>query len=294
MTQILRHKKKIITVSIIGIILLGTIGSIIALKSANVRTADTDATLAKSKELLFSDEFDGPKLDTTKWQTCYDNYSAQFDGCTNYGNWESEWYKSSQVNILQGNLVLTADKQLIAADNKFGTTQDYEYVSGMVSTGSVNKVDPAKWQNTYGYYEARMLVPDGQAIWPAFWLLPTDHDWPPEIDIMETVGQKPNELINTYFWKGGKNEPVKDSSVYTHSENLSDNWHTYAVDWQPGSIKWYLDDKLVKTAVSGQVSSKPMHIILNLAVGGMLPGEPDDTTPKKSIMLVDYVRVYKN
>lgn len=248
---------------------------------------------ATNPDLLFHDEFDGPKLDAQKWVTCYNNYNARYDGCTNHGNWESEWYRASQVQVDDGVLMLSAKKQAMEGDNAYGNTQTYPYISGMISSGSLAKKSQPKWGATYGYYEARMLVPYGQAVWPAFWLLPTDDSWPPEIDVMETIGQRPNQMLNTFFWKDTNGKAAKDSGEYTYSESLSNNWHVYAVNWQPGMLEWYLDGKLVRRVHSKQVPSQQMHLLLNLAVGGTLPGQPDKTTPDNVQMLVDYVRVYR-
>lgn len=256
----------------------------------NFRSAPNNSA---NPELLFADEFSGTSLNSDNWVTCYNNFNSKYNGCSNHGNWESEWYKTSQVKVNEGYLTLAAKKQTVRGDNQLGYEQDYPYISGMVSSGSLDKVTPPKWSSTYGYYEARIMSPFGQGIWPAFWLLPIDASWPPEIDIMEVVGDKPNELINTYFWKDANGNVAKDSAQYVHDDNLSNDWHTYAVNWQPGYIEWYLDNKLIRRVDSKNVPSQPMHLILNLAVGGTLPGQPDDTTPEYAAMLVDYVRVYK-
>jgi beta-glucanase (GH16 family) len=244
------------------------------------------------RKLVFSDEFNSTSVDESKWNYCYDRYSYQYNGCTNYGNWENEWYLKSQVSEGAGNLVLTAEKEVTKGDNRYEKEQDYAYKSGMVSTGARDQASSPKWDGLYGYYEAKILVPEGQAIWPAFWLLPTDGDWPPEIDVMEILGQKPKEVLNTYHWKQPDGSAAQDSSTVTLDKSTSEEWHTYAVNWQPGKIEWYVDDKLTKTVEGVNVPSKKMQIILNLAVGGTLPGEIDETTPKTAVMLVDYVRVY--
>ena len=248
----------------------------------------------KNQALLFNDEFDGKSLDNSKWVTCYNNYSSKFDGCTNYGNWESEWYKSSQVRLAMGNLILTAQKQKTYGLNKYLQTQEYSYISGMITSGSLRPESPAKWGHKYGYYEAKIMSPFGQAVWPAFWLLPTDNSWPPEIDVMEIVGSKPNKTLNTFFWKDSSGNTAKDSGTYTHNDNLSNDWHVYGLNWQKDRLEWYLDGKLIREVSSANVPKQPMHIVLNLAIGGTLPGQPDRTTPATLQMLVDYVRVYKS
>lgn len=282
-------KRGLVTIS--GILAVMVLVGLYTLKDKPLVSLET-ATTSSSVKPLFSDEFNGQILDQDKWVTCYNNYSKQYGGCSNYGNWEQEWYVPSQVKVSEGYLTLTAQKQKAIGFNQLGYTQDYSYISGMISSGSLNKTDKAKWGHTYGYYESRILSPYGQGVWPAFWLIPTDGSWPPEIDIMEVVGSKPNEIINTYFWKKADGSPAKDTQNYVHSDNLSNAWHTYGVDWQQDRIVWYFDGKPIRTVSSSTIPKKNMHIVLNLAIGGMLPGNPDNTTSDSLSMLVDYVRVY--
>ncbi|MEO5949858.1 MAG: glycoside hydrolase family 16 protein [Candidatus Saccharimonadales bacterium] len=294
MAQSSNKKKYIVSAGIVAIV----IGALVAINQFVFTTPDTmktptvAAASQNGRKLLFSDEFSGNKVDESKWNYCYDRYSYKYSGCTNYGNSENEWYLQSQVTQGAGNLILAADRQKTTGDNRNGSEQDYAYRSGMVSTGAKDDKTSAKWDGLYGYYEARILVPAGQAVWPAFWLLPTDRDWPPEIDIMEILGQKPHDVLYTYHWKKPDGTVAQDSSTKTLEKSTSDSWHTYAVNWQPGKLEWYTDGVLTKTTDSANVPSKRMQIIMNLAVGGTLPGEIDDTTPKKAVMLVDYVRVY--
>ncbi|MFZ1250584.1 MAG: glycoside hydrolase family 16 protein [Candidatus Microsaccharimonas sp.] len=252
------------------------------------------STLGSSdRTLLFSDEFNGTTVDETKWNYCYDNYSAEYDGCTNFGNWEDEWYKKSQVAQRDGNLVLTAERKPIDAPTSVeGYIHTYPFTSGMVSTGAKDANSKPKHEFGYGYYEAKIFIPSGQAIWPAFWILPTDRSWPPEIDFMEVLGQKPNELLATYHWRNAEDKVIHETTWHDAGTDLSLGWHTYAGNWQEGRIDWYLDDKLIKTETGENIPSKKMQIILNLAVGGNLPGKSDASTPDKATMLVDYVRVY--
>jgi len=258
-----------------------------------ISSIDTATDTPADRKLQFSDEFDGDSLSQRKWNTCYDNYSIDYKGCSNHGNQESQWYQASQVTVTGGNLVLQSKKQQIGGTDGEGNYRSYDYISGMVSSGRYQKGTPEKWSTTYGLYEARIKVPEGKAIWPAFWLLPVSTEWPPEIDIMELLGDKPNESIATYFWKDSSGNAAKDSSQYDYGKSLTDDWHTYAVDWREGTIDWYVDGKKIKHVESKNVSSVPMQIILNLAVGGQLPGQPDATTPASATMLVDYVRVYE-
>lgn len=238
---------------------------------------------------VFSDNFEGDTLDGTKWVTCYDWYNKQYNGCTNEGNNESQWYTPSQVEVGGGYVTLTAKRQPTVGWFKTWE-QVYPFRSGMVATGRPSQDTEPKWAGSYGYYEARMKVSGGQAVWPAFWLLPADRSWPPEIDIMELLGDKQDQVLMTHHWPGPANRPAKDNTTYT-GRDFTQDWHTYAINWQEGQIDWYIDGVLRKTAKGKHVPSKPMEIILNLAIGGNLPGWPDETTPDTSTVQVDYVKV---
>ncbi len=243
-----------------------------------------------SWQLSFADDFNGNKLDVNKWSTCYDWFSVQYNGCSNNGNNELEWYKSQQVAVNNGSANLTAIRQ----DNTGwdGTaTKYYPYSSGMISTGRPVHDGVTKFTAKYGYYEARMKVPQGKGLWPAFWLLSADQEWPPEIDIMEILGNKPNAVLMTYWWKDGAGAATKDNSMYTNKV-LDKGWHTYAINWQPKHIDWYIDGEKRKSVQSDNVPTKDMQIIIDLAVGGTLPGDPDSSTNFPATTSVDYVRYY--
>jgi beta-glucanase (GH16 family) len=241
--------------------------------------------------LALSDDFNGDTLNSKLWVTCYDWYDTQHKGCTNGGNSELEWYKSSQVSVKNGQLTLTATPQPTTGWNG-SYEQSYPYVSGMISTGRPTFNGEPKWSMQYGYYEARISVTGGKGVWPAFWLLPVNHDWPPEIDIMELLGSTPDKVLMTYHWPGASGSaPQKDGTVYA-GPVFTDSWHTYAVNWQPGRIDWYVDGALRKSYAGLLVTNEPMELILNLAIGGTLPGSPDASTKFPAIERVDYVRAY--
>ncbi|MBP9827206.1 glycoside hydrolase family 16 protein [Candidatus Saccharibacteria bacterium] len=242
----------------------------------------------KKMQIVFYDDFSEEKLDASKWTTCYEWYSIEFDGCSNNGNKELQWYKSNRVRIQDGNLVLVASRGITPGwDGK--TKKDFYFESGMVSTGRRSSEVQPKWASSYGRYEARIKVPSGKGLWPAFWLLPVENTWPPEIDIMELVGDKPNEILLTYHYDTYPNQKKDESKLV--GDDFTKDWHIYAIDWQPERIQWFVDEKLVKQATGKNIPSQPMQIIFNLAVGGNLAGYPDDTTVLPAEMLVDYVKV---
>lgn len=249
-------------------------------------------TMTANKKLVFSDEFNGTTLDSTKWATCYDWRRTTETGCTNHGNFEQEWYTPSQVGIEDGYLSLTAIKKPVdvAVQNQVKT---FQYQSGMVSTGRGDTAGQLRWTGQYGYYEARIKVQGGQGIWPAFWLLPADREWPPEIDVMEFIGSKSHEILQTVHWPSADG-PKKSDEIIKSDMDYSSDWHIYAVGWREDAIDWYIDGKLTRSFKGANIPNKPMEIILNLAVGGTLPGNADETTPFPNAMLVDYVRVYQS
>jgi beta-glucanase (GH16 family) len=153
---------------------------------------------------------------------------------------------------------------------------------------------------TYGRFEARIKIPYGQGMWPAFWMLGNDIDtkgWPTcgEIDIMENIGREPSTV------HGSMHGPGYDggSSYSLSSGNFSDDYHIFAVEWESNVVRFYVDGTLYETRTPADlpagatwVFDHPFFILLNVAVGGNWPGSPDQTTVFPQTMLVDYVRVY--
>lgn len=186
---------------------------------------------------------------------------------------------------------LTANKQDVQGWNGTGE-QTYNYTSGMVATVRYNyeTYTHTPFATTYGFFEARMKLPAGQGLWPAFWLLEEDQTAPPEIDIMEFLGHDKTTMHMNYHYLESGHQQAQTS--YT-GPDFTSGWHTYGVNWEPGKITWYVDGIARKTFTGNQVTDKPMYMIMNLAVGGSWPGDPDMTTPFPAVMEVDYVRVYK-
>jgi beta-glucanase (GH16 family) len=255
-------------------------------------SADTAPDVSNSSKwvLAFSDDFNGNTLNTDKWSTCYDWREPATDGCTNTGNNEQEWYLPSQVSVHGGAAVLTATNDPVTVDTPQGV-KTYPYRSGMISTGRTDTDSPVKWSATYGYYVASIKFDGGHGVWPAFWLLPANRNWPPEIDIMESLGKNPNQVLLTNHWPS-PDGPQQNSTVVTGADYTS-GWHTYAINWQPGVIDWYVDGLLKKTVTGPTVPDTPMEMIFDLAIGGKLPGYADSTTPFPRTMEIDNVKVYE-
>ena len=237
--------------------------------------------------LIFSDDFNGVALNTQKWQTCY-----WWDkrGCTIITNNELEWYQPDNVSLENGALQLRARQQRIDASN--GNV--YDYTSGMITSGRAtsNTSQPAKFTFVYGYAEMRAKIPKGQGLWPAFWLLPADHTSRPEIDVMEIIGDEPH-VVNLRFHYRTASDEGDVGGAWT-GPDFSADWHTFAIDWQPEALVWYVDG-VERWRYEDQVHipSVPMYLLINLAVGGDWPGSPDASTRFPSDYQIDYVRVWQ-
>ncbi|MFD3915764.1 ricin-type beta-trefoil lectin domain protein [Streptomyces sp. NPDC058603] len=241
--------------------------------------------------VTFSDDFNGAAgsaVDGGKWQ---------IETGDNVNNHERQYYTAGNNNAAldgQGNLVITARK-----DNP-GNYQCWygrcEYTSARLNTSG-------KFTSTYGRVEARLKVPRGQGMWPAFWMLGNDIGnvgWPNsgEIDIMENVGFEPGTVHGTlhgpgYSGSGG----IGAGYTLPNGQAFADAFHTFAIDWSPNAITWSVDGNVYQTRTPADlggrswVFNKPFFIILNLAVGGYWPGDPNGSTPFPSQLVVDYVRV---
>lgn len=217
--------------------------------------------------LTFSDDFSGSSIDASKWNT----------PAYNPGNGELEWYQSANVTVANNLCSLNAKAQTTVQG---GTT--YNYTSGLINTNGL-------FSQAYGYFEARIKIPAGKGLWPAFWMLPQDNSWPPELDIMEIIGGSPNTVYFTDHY-GTSGSPQQHSASVT-GVDFSADFHDYAMYWTPTSINWYIDGML-QYQVTSDIPSKAMYLILNLAVGGSFPGSPDGTTPFPAVCQVDYVRAW--
>ena len=247
-------------------------------------------------QLVWSDEFDGAKdsgIDSKKW-------SAQTGG-GGWGNQELEYYTDRKRNAYldgHGLLVIEAIRETLPLEFKcwYGPCQ---YTSARLFTRK-------KFTQAYGRFEARIRLPFGQGIWPAFWLLGDNIDaagWPAcgEIDIMENIGREPSLVHGTIHGPGYYGDKgIGAAYTLSHGKRFADNFHIFAIEWEPDTIRWYVDKKLYETRTAADlpkgakwVYDHPFFIILNLATGGAWPGNPDATTTFPQTMKVDYVRVYR-
>jgi len=241
---------------------------------------------------VWSDDFSGPdgsSPDPKKWT--YDI------GGHGWGNQELEYYtkRPENAHVEKGNLVVTARKESFTGAD--GVTRDY--TSARLKTLGL-------FVQSYGRFEARIKIPEGQGMWPAFWLLGQDIPsvgWPKcgEIDIMENVGKEPATVHGSLHGPSSAGATSDMTAIFTlpAGQNFADDFHLYAVEWQPDLVRFYVDANLYATfratdwpAGGKWVFDHPFFIILNLAVGGGWPGAPDASTKFPQTMLVDYVRVY--
>jgi len=242
--------------------------------------------------LAWSDEFEGPNgsaVDSSKWS---------FDiGGKGWGNNELETYTNRTVNahVENGSLVIKALRETFTGPDKIARN----FTSARLLTRN-------KFSQTYGRFEARIKIPFGQGIWPAFWMLGDNINtagWPTcgEIDVMENIGKEPSIVHGTFHGPGysGANG-VSATFTLAKGKKFSDNFHTFAVEWETNVMRFYVDGLLYKTRTPADlpvgtswVFDHPFFILLNLAVGGGFPGNPDATTVFPQTMQVDYVRVYQ-
>lgn len=259
--------------------------------SSSPQSGSTPSNPTGSWVLSWSDEFSGTNgsaPDPTKWT--YDL------GGGGWGNGELETYtsRSQNVQIQNGNLVITALKESYTGSDNIPR----EYTSARIKTQGL-------FAQANGRFEARIKIPSGQGLWPAFWLLGNDvgsSGWPycGEIDIMESVGSAPATVVGTIHGPNYSGGASISSRTTLASGKYSDDFHIYAVEWEDTQIRFYVDGTLYGTRTPADLPSgsvwvfnHPFFLILNVAVGGNWPGAPDGTTTFPQQMLVDYVRVYR-
>lgn len=281
-----------------------------------LRSEEGEKTAPAGWKLVWSDEFDGKEIDRAKWD--YDigngfyNYEAR-QWISGWGNNELQYYTREPDNafVKDGHLHIRALKESL---HGFG------YTSARLKTRK--KDGTALFSKKYGRFEFRAKLPTGQGIWPALWMLPQEEKYggwaaSGEIDVLEVKGHQPNRILGTLHF--GSRWPANAEASQNYdlpNQRTVADFHVYALEWEPGEIRWYVDGHKFATQSSWWSSSKttggqgakptaeadlnpwpapfdqPFYLIVNLAVGGRFPGNPDRTTPFPAEMLLDYVRVY--
>ncbi len=260
--------------------------------SLESQTSSTSPPARSEWTLSWSDEFDGPdgsRPDAGRW--AYDL------GGGGWGNQELQTYtdRVENASVRDGHLVITARAERFTSTD--GIARDF--TSARLKT-------LGRFAQAYGRVEARIQVPRGQGIWPAFWMLGTDigtAGWPTcgEIDIMEHIGREPMTIHGTLHGPGYSGGEALGTSVASpDGRPFADRFHVFAVEWEPAEIRWYLDDHRYFSRTPADlpkgtrwVFDHDFFLLLNVAVGGRWPGNPDATTTWPQEMKVDYVRVFE-
>jgi beta-glucanase (GH16 family) len=256
----------------------------------------TCADAGPSPSPVWNDEFDGPagaSFDRAKW--------VADTGGHGFGNQERQFYTTRAENVAldgDGHLVITA-----RAEPPSSTYQCWYGRCGYTSTRLKTK---GLFAQAYGRFEARIRVPRGQGLWPAFWMLGADIDsigWPQsgEIDIMENIGREPAIAHGTLHGPGYSGAAGISRADTLSGGAYADDFHVFVVAWQPNEIRWYVDGRQYHHMTPADlppgtkwVFDHPFFLLLNVAVGGGWPGDPDASTMFPQQMVVDYVRAYRD
>lgn len=266
-----------------------TFGQLIIIATSLFSLGSLAATQCQNPTPIWADEFNGSTVDTSKWE--FQNGDGCSYGICGWGNNELQSYQSANASVSNGLLTITAKKQRVGSK---------AYTSARIRT--LNMPNGGQWKN--GRFEARIKLPKGSGMWPAFWMLPanTSVGWPMsgEIDIMEATGQADMFAFGTlHYGEAWPNNQWTSGRILKQPDAWSDAFHTYAIEWEPNVIRWYVNDVLYSTKTPqdlGNTSSWTFenyqyYLILNLAVGGNLGGWVDDSMLPQTLQ-VDYVRIY--
>jgi len=242
-------------------------------------------------QLDWADEFNGETLDSSKWD--YQLGTGSSEGLRYWGNEEKQYYTKENVRLEDGMLIITAKKE---------DKNEMAYTSGRLLTRG-------NYATLFGRIEARIALPKGTGLWPAFWMLPQDSPYggwaaSGEIDIMEAKGRLPEYYSGAIHFGGRwpRNQHTTTGSYCFPDSGTIEDFHVYAVEWTDKQITWLCDDKIVGKVTEWKSENNPFpapfdvpfYIVLNLAVGGLFDGSREPAPSFTSAeMKVDYVRVYK-
>ena len=288
------------------------------LAAAPAATGPAKTAAAPRWRLVWRDEFDGTVVDPAKWD--FDIGNGFYDyrrhaWIAGWGNEELQYYTRDPANVFVRDSVLHI-RALKESLHGCG------YTSARLKTR--RRDGTPLFKQRYGKFEFRARVPHGKGLWPALWLLPQDDhygSWAAsgEIDVMEILGEHPDKVLSSIHF--GSGYPRRE--LVTHTLSLPDggsvaDWHVYAVEWEPGEMRWSLDGVVwarqdfwwscSRTDAAGQgleatgeadlnpwpaPFDQPFYLVMNVAVGGNFPGAPNAATPFPAELQVDYVRVYQ-
>ncbi|ASJ72371.1 glycoside hydrolase family 16 protein [Granulosicoccus antarcticus] len=238
-------------------------------------------------ELVFADDFRDDSLDPSKWNTTlswgpdlliHDQLQYYVDSQTNPGfGYDPFSFDGEQLSILASE----TPESLRASAN------EQPWLSGVLTTAG-------KFDFQYGYVEARMQVPQGQGVWPAFWMLGSDYtDVKPELYVMEFDGSRAESIFLNYRYEDESGQ-INDTLRWEESfVAAATGFHQYGVAWSPGELLFYIDRQPRYRIIGERVASQDMYLILNLAMGGVWPGPVGQTTGSPVALVIDYVRAYQ-
>lgn len=262
------------------------LGLLFTLNSCN---EDETQTVTTKNNLVFADEFDVNGAPNPKFWTYDIGRGPEGNG---WGNNELQYYTNDSKNVIvqNGYLIITALKESVGGAS---------YTSARLKTQNL-------FQQKHGRFEARIKMPQGKGMFPAFWMLGSNFEqvrWPKcgEIDIMEYIGNKPTEAFGTIHGPGFFGEKGISKKYSLPNGRFDTDFHVFGIEWSENQINWYIDDVLYNQMTKEKVEEKggewvfenSFFMLLNLAVGGNLPGNPDENTTFPQRLIVDYVRVYQ-
>jgi len=255
-----------------------------ALGAANAEAALLDLG---QYTLKFSDEFQGTELDSSKWNTALPwgsdlviNDELQY--YVDIANTPDFGYNPFSFDGETLTITATDTPDILRA-----SANEQAWLSGVLTTAE-------KFDATYGYIEARVDLPPGRGLWPAFWMLSSDVvDLKPQLFIMEYDGGRTNSVFHNYNFQDADGKLRSPGQWEVVEEGMSNGFHTVGVEWSPEELLFYVDGKPRYRVTGENVSSQAMYLILNFAVGGVWTGAPDATTRFPASYVIDYVRVYE-
>ena len=240
------------------------------------------------RTLAWNDEFDGTEL-SSDWE------HELGDGCQNgpnlcgWGNGELQWYQPENTTVEQGYLIIEAKRE---------SQGGRSYTSSRIRTKGEQSFQ-------YGRVDVRATLPKTKGMWPAVWMLGANIDdvgwpWCGEIDIMEMAGGVDNRSIGNLFWENGNGTNAANFPGYYNLSNgvFADEFHVFSIVWSANSIIWYVDDQQFHaiTIVGSEFDEfrNDFYFLINLAVGGSLPGPPNSSTRFPQRLIVDYIRIFQD
>ena len=237
---------------------------------------------------VWADEFDS--FDVDRWQRRY--YWGGRGGHTLTDNGEQQWYVWPDYSgscdralgidpfaVVDGALTIEARPTPPALRR---CIEDYGFTSGVITTAGSFAV-------RYGYVETRVRLPSGQGLWPAFWMLPEDPAWPPELDVFEVHGSDPSRVFHNQHWLEDGDHSANGG--WSELRANTTEWTVFGFEWTAEELVWTINGR--ESMRRPNHVHEPMILIFNLAVGGHWPGPVDETTPFPARMAIDYVRVYR-